>query len=167
MSAITIIISIIQHLISKFLFFLNWVLQNNEQVYIINCDYSNFTSCIALNSRDCIFEKVSIIETVDIFYDEIFNIINQYFSKKYWFTPEHPIWISSTLKQFIFSKKISHKIYKRASTVQTYNWFFNLRAQCKVQGKMYLKKQKIIEYFIQIFFRSLLLKSVLIYLDFH
>jgi len=77
---------------------------------------------------------------VTIFYNLIFNIIDANCKKKQLYTSKYPVWFSSTLRDFVFLKKIAHKIYKSSPTQTNYNIFSNLRAKCKFHSKLNYSK---------------------------
>lgn len=67
---------------------------------------------------------------------DIIKIIDLNCPKKYLYTPKHPLWFRSRLKNLIFEKKINHVIYKRSPIQTNYYNFSNIHALCKRQNKI-------------------------------
>lgn len=74
------------------------VLQNNDQVYALY-NYGNIRSYIASISWDYIFKNVYIYQAVDIFNDNVYNIINLFSPKKCLYILKNPVWFCSALKK--------------------------------------------------------------------
>lgn len=112
-------------------------LEYNEQLYdFVNCDYNSIRSNLASLDWNGIFNGLDINDTVNIFYENVFKIINAYCPIKTVYLSKHPHWFSSSLKKLILDKKIAHKTYKQSPNSYNYNIFSNLRACCKVQNKI-------------------------------
>jgi len=112
-------------------------LEYNEQMYdFVNCDYNSIRSNLASLDWNGIFNGLDINDTVNIFYENIFKIINAYCPIKTVYLTKHPHWFSSSLKKLILDKKIAHKTYKQSPNSYNYNKFSNLRACCKAQNKI-------------------------------
>ncbi|KAF0713286.1 putative RNA-directed DNA polymerase, partial [Aphis craccivora] len=116
---------------------INDTLEYNEQMYdFVNCDYNSIRSNLASLDWNGIFNGLDINDTVNIFYENVFKIINTYCPVKTVYLPKHPHWFSSSLKKLIRDKKISHKAYKQSPNSYNYNKFSYLRSCCKAQNKI-------------------------------
>lgn len=111
-------------------------LDYKEKIYdFINCNYNNIKSDIALLDWNGMLGCSNVNSAVDVFYENIFKIIDLRCPIKYLYTPKYPLWFSTILKQLIFKKKIAHLIYKKMPSQINYNQFSNARALCKKQNK--------------------------------
>lgn len=111
----------------------------NEFIYDFSqCNYNVIRSQLASIDWPVIFKDQCINSAVTNFYINIFKIIDINCTKKQVYNNiiKFPVWFSSILKDFIFKKKIAHKLYKLSPTQMNYNIFSNLRARCKLQSKM-------------------------------
>lgn len=81
-------------------------LDNKKQIYHFrHCDYNGIGSLIAAEDWNGIFNNLCITKGVDIFYSNIYKIIDSTCPRICKFSSNYPTWFSSSLKNLIFSKR--------------------------------------------------------------
>jgi len=78
---------------------------NKTNYDFINCDYNKIRFNLAMLDWNGIFYGLDINSAVNVFYDNVFKIINTNCPFKTLYLSKHPHWLSSSLKKLIFDKK--------------------------------------------------------------
>lgn len=112
----------------------------------VKCDYNSIRSNLASLDWNGIFNGLNINDTVNIFYENVFKIINAYCPVKTVYLSKHPHWFSSSLKKLILDKKLlikhinNHLIHIITTHFLIYVHAVKCKAQNKIDYNIYIKK---------------------------
>jgi hypothetical protein len=106
-------------LISVPIFENNEPINYNDTVYdYVHFVYNSIRSSLAKMNWNLVLNGLHINDTVNIFYCNVFKIIDGYCNKKTYLASKHPIWVSSFLRDLIYEKKITHVLFKKTPSNQ-------------------------------------------------
>ncbi|KAF0710204.1 Reverse transcriptase domain-containing protein [Aphis craccivora] len=81
----------------------------------------------------------SVDQTADFLQETLLDCIREHVPRRSFRNSTFPKWVSSNLKNLLFKKKHSHKLYKALGGQNRYLIFSRLRAQCKFESKRLYK----------------------------
>jgi len=81
----------------------------------------------------------SVDQTADFLQETLLDCIREHVPRRSFRNSTFPKWVSSNLKNLLFKKKHSHKLYKTLGGQNRYLIFSRLRAQCKFESKRLYK----------------------------
>ncbi|XP_063904731.1 uncharacterized protein LOC135123784 [Zophobas morio] len=134
------------------LIFSNWsttlVQQCNDPLNICldfrNAQYDRIIDNLFSFNWSILNEQSCINQTVELFYDFLYRLIDCYVASKRPHKISWPKWISDQSKCLIKQKKFAHKKFKISNLQSDYNIFVNLRKACKKSvlndRELYIKK---------------------------
>ncbi|CAG5053275.1 unnamed protein product [Parnassius apollo] len=109
----------------------NLKLNNKKRLNFARCDYDSIRHDLELLDWHNLLSSSDVDECVNIFYEQLFVIINKYTPLTAMRSNKYPVWYSKPLIKCIEEKNKYHKLYKKFNNPRDYDVFTLLRARAK------------------------------------
>lgn len=96
-----------------------------------NANFHNLNYFMGSPDWDALLDLNNIDLILDTFYGFIYEAFHCCVPMRRSRKPKFPLWYSNELKNLIFGKKIAHKKFKESGSQKSYEFFSQLRSQCK------------------------------------
>lgn len=109
----------------------NLKLNNKKRLNFARCDYDSIRHDLELLDWHNLLSSSDVDECVNIFYEQLFVIINKYTPLTAMRSNKYPVWYSKPLIKCNEEKNRYHKLYKKFNNPRDYDVFTLLRARAK------------------------------------